>query len=104
MSIPILQPQPTVWECERCPAEDVTREQRPHTRFHACPAVGGAEIPMRIRGQHSRVILREREDYIGTEQVRLIDGRPVMAAVTEHADGRLDAAVYAPTAQARASI
>jgi len=56
---------------------------------------------MVVSGAGSRVLLAEREDYIGTEQVQMINGRPVMAAVTEHADGRIDAAVYAPTATAR---
>lgn len=106
--IPILQPEPTDWDCERCPARDQTREARPHTRFHSCAALGGAQIPMRINGARSRVILREREDYIGTERVQLIsvDGRarPVMSAVVEHDDGRVDAAVYVPTAHAGVSI
>lgn len=100
MNVPILQAPLTVWECERCPKEDATREPRVHTRFHSCPAVGGSWVPMVVRGEGSRVLLREREDYIGAEQVQMIDGRPVMSAVTEHADGRVDAAVYAPTSTA----
>jgi hypothetical protein len=100
----ILQPPVTDWDCERCPAVDQTRETAPHTRFHACPAVGGAQVPMRAGGRAgSRVVLNEREDYIGGELVRLIDGRPVMNAVTEHADGHVDCAVYAPTARTSAA-
>jgi hypothetical protein len=100
MDVPILQPRITHWECERCPAIDQTREAQVHTRFHRCAALGGAEIPMTLRGSGSRVVLREREDYIGTERVQLIAGRPVMAAVTERPDGSTDAAIYAPTANA----
>ena len=101
MSVPILQPPLTRWECASCNAQDTTREARVHTRFHNCPAVGGALLPMTEAGAGSRVLLREREDYIGTDQVQMIQGRPVMAAVTEYADGRSDAAVFAPTATAR---
>lgn len=106
MGAHLLQPPVTLWDCERCPCEDRTQVAGPHTRFHSCAALGGAQVPMRIRGSGARVILREREDYIGAERVQLmqIDGqaRPVMAAVTEHPDGRQDAAVYAPTASASA--
>jgi hypothetical protein len=102
MGVPILKASPTAWECPSCPARDVTREPEAHTRFHHCAAFAGALLPMVVAGAGSRVILREREDYIGAEQVQLIkvDGRarPVMSAVTEHADGRVDAAIFAPTA------
>lgn len=94
MNVPILQPPLTHWECERCPAADQTREARAHTRFHACRGLGGAQVPMRVRGMGSRVVLREREDYVGDAHPQYIGGRPVMAAVTEHADGSTDAAVY----------
>jgi hypothetical protein len=51
------------------------------------------------------VILREREDYVGTERVQLIEvdgkARPVMAAVTERPDGSNDTVVYAPVATGR---
>ena len=102
MSAHLLNVPPTHWECERCPCTDVTREARVHTRFHSCAAFGGAQLPMIVAGSGSRVVLREREDYIGAEHVQLIsvDGRarPVMSAVTEHADGHTDAAIYVPTA------
>lgn len=97
-NIPVLQPPTIRWGCDRCPAQDETREARPHTRFHHCPALGGAVVPMVQAGD--RLLLVEREDYIGQETVQLINDRPVMAAVTEHPDGRTDAAVFAPTATA----
>lgn len=103
-TVPILQPPITHWECERCPARDQTRDARVHTRFHHCRALGGALVPMVVAGAGSRVLLREREDYVGSERVQLINNRPVMAAVTEHADGRVDSAVFAPAATASGSM
>jgi hypothetical protein len=100
MSIPFLNPI-THWECERCPALDQTNVAGVHTRFHRCAALGGAELPMIVRGSGARVILREREDYVGAERVQLINGRPVMAAVTERPDGSNDTVVYAPVATGR---
>ena len=50
-------------------------------------------------GTQARVVAREREDYIGSEDVRLdADGRPVASISTEYADGRNDLVVFAPTA------
>lgn len=102
MNVPILQPPVTVWECEHCPLVDRTREAQAHTRMHSCARYGGATIPMTQRGARSRVRLVEREDYVGRERVQLVDvdgrARPVMAAVTDHADGSTDAAVFAPLA------
>jgi hypothetical protein len=48
----------------------------------------------------AKVTAHEREDYIGTDQVRLTAGRPVMSVTTERDDGR-DVVVFAPTATAR---
>jgi hypothetical protein len=105
MNIPILRNPITHWECERCPALDQTNVAGVHTRFHRCAALGGAELPMIVRGSGARVILREREDYVGAERVQLIEvdgkARPVMAAVTERPDGSNDTVVYAPVATGR---
>lgn len=104
MNLPILRHPIIHWECERCPALAQTNDMPlTSTRFHSCAALSGAELPMIQRGSGARVVLREREDYIGAERVQLIGGRPVMAAVTERPDGSTDAAVYAPTAHAGAS-
>jgi hypothetical protein len=98
VNVPILQPRITHWECERCPALDQTRVAGPHTRFHRCSALGGAEVPMLERDSGSRLRLVEREDYVGEDRVQLINGRPVMAAVTDRPDGSNDAVVFAPAA------
>lgn len=89
------------WECKRCGGMAVTRRSDPHTQFHGCPQLGGFNSPMTLVGSGSRVRLVEREDYIGDEDVQLANGRPIMAAVTDHRDGSNDCAVYAPTALLR---
>lgn len=52
-------------------------------------------------GEKVGVSIVERGDYIGSELVQTDgNGRPVMAVVTERADGQ-DCTVFAPTAQAQ---
>ena len=96
--IPILQ-SVTRWYCPNCHKEDVTRESRPHTRMHVCPKLRGLTAPMLRAGTAAKVELVERQDYIGTEQVRLDPerGRPVQSIVTTRDTGQ-DAVVFAPTA------
>jgi hypothetical protein len=91
------------WECSHCNQTDVTREVEPHTRFHHCAGLG-ITAPMVPEGSRARVVANEREDYVGTEDVRLDDaGRPVMSISTEYPDGRNDLVVFAPTASTRAN-
>lgn len=100
MRVPILIPA-TEWHCPKCGAEDVTREAEPHTRFHQCRAMGGFDAPMARGGMPAKAVVHEREDYIGTEDVRLDEnGRPIMNITLEYADGHTDVAVYAATAHA----
>lgn len=102
MSVPILAVPERRWECPSCGLLDVTREARAHTRMHPCPALGGLTAPMVEAGSKARHVAQDRQDYVGKEQVQLdADGRPVMAVTTEHADGRQDCTVFAPTASAR---
>jgi hypothetical protein len=86
------------WYCPNCPTTDVTGPVQ--NRFHACPALHGLLAPLVIEGTRAKVETHEREDYIGTEQVRLTNGRPVMSVVTTRDDGE-DVIVFAPTATAR---
>jgi hypothetical protein len=89
------------WECPNCELTDVTREVQPHTRFHACAGLKGFTAPMVPAGSKVRVTANEREDYLGSEDVRLdADGRPIMSITTEYPDGHTDLAVFAPTAHA----
>jgi hypothetical protein len=89
------------WECPNCPLKQATREVAPHTRFHACAGLAGLTAPMVPEGSNARVVANEREDYVGSEDVRMDgNGRPVMSITTEHPDGHTDCVVFAPTATA----
>ena len=89
------------WECLSCPRQDITREVRPHTRMHDCPGMAGMSVPMVPAGTRGENRAVEREDYIGSDLVRLDGhGRPVMAIQTIREDGE-DAVVFAPTATTR---
>ncbi len=88
-----------LWECPRCKATDVTREAKPHTRFHACPALSGLTMPMVEASARVKVTIVEREDYIGDETVTTVGGRPIMSVVTQREDGSNDVVVYAPAAK-----
>jgi hypothetical protein len=86
------------WYCPNCRLTDVTHEARPHTRFHTCPKLRGLTAPLLRVGTQAKVTIQEREDYIGTENVRTDpDGRPVQSNITERNDGQ-DVTVFAPTA------
>jgi hypothetical protein len=97
MPIDLVLPR-QVWCCPNCTFRDVTREAHPHTRFHACSGLGGLTAPMVREGDRVHVVVNEREDYVGTEDVQYADGRPIQSITTEHPDGHTDVAVYAPTA------
>lgn len=88
------------WICPNCAASDVTFEQTPHTRFHACRGLKGLTAPMVPAGVRCKVEAVEREDYIAGELVQVDgDGRPIMRVETTRDDGN-DVAVLAPCATA----
>lgn len=92
----ILEPRVQKWFCPNCTRYAVTIGQT--NRFHDCGALGGLSVPMVPAGTRAKIEVREREDYVGTEDVQYdVDGRPVMSVVTTRDDGQ-DCAVYAPTA------
>lgn len=97
--IPLLSTERR-WYCPNCPTEDVTFDPRPHSRFHTCKGLRGLTAPMLPAGMRAKVEAREREDYVGTEDVRLdpAKGRPVMSVVTTRDEGQ-DVIVFAPTAR-----
>ena len=101
MAIPILALPVHTWHCPSCGEQDQTRESQPHTRMHSCRALGGLTTPMAsgLPGR-ARHVVNEREDYVGSEDVTMVDGRPVMNVTTEYADGHTDVAAYAATAHA----
>jgi hypothetical protein len=88
------------WECPNCDFTDVTHEAEPHSRFHPCAGLAGLTAPMVPTGTKCKVVAHEREDYIGGEDVRLVEGRPVMSVEVVRDDGT-DLAVYAATATGR---
>lgn len=86
------------WECPNCTVASLTREARPHTRFHACAGLRGLTAPMVPAGTRCKVEAVERQDYVGRDLVTLDgEGRPVMSVVTTRDDGQ-DCAVFAPCA------
>jgi hypothetical protein len=102
VDLPIIPAPVRRWECQHCNYHCVTHEPRPHSQMHPCGGFGGLTMPMVLEGSGARTRLVEREDYVGREDVQLVDGRPVMSAITDHPDGRNDLVVFAPTATSSA--
>lgn len=88
------------WECPNCTMTQVTRESRPHTRFHACRGLLGMTAPLVPAGTRCKVEAVVREDYVNGDDVWYDgEGRPIMSVVTTRDEGN-DVAVLAPTATA----
>ena len=99
MKLPILTREQH-WVCPNCTLAEVTREARPHTKFHHCRGLRGLAAPMVPAGVRCKVTAHVREDYVGKEIVQTDgDGKPVMSIVTTRDDGQ-DCAVLAPLAYA----
>lgn len=86
------------WDCPRCTEEARTVDDA--TPMHRCRGMG-LMVPLIRTGTKAKLVVIEREDYIGTEQVQYdrINHRPVMAVQTIRDEGQ-DCTVYAPTATA----
>jgi len=104
VSIPVLRVE-RHWACPNCTLTTVSRKATAHMPYHPCRGLHGLLAPMIPRGVRAEVIAVEREDYIGTEQVQLDpeNGRPIMAVVTNRADGQ-DRIINAPVAVAVARV
>ena len=106
---PVLLDPTKRWECISCGDQRVTTTPQIITPLHQCKAHNGLDVPYtevppgqrELRKHAARHVVREREDYVGQEIVAYHNGRPLLALVTERADGSNDARVYAPAAQAR---
>lgn len=95
-----MQPE-NRWACPNCDFTDVTHEYGPHTRMHTCAGLKFLTAPMVPAGTRCKVEAKEREDYVGKEQVTTDeDERPIMAVETTRDDGN-DVVVFAPCAQAK---
>lgn len=98
-----LQPEHR-WECPNCDFTDVTHEAQPHSRMHACRGLKGLTAPMVPAGTRCKVEAKEREEYVGKENLTYDgDGRPIMAVETTREDGN-DIAVFAPCAGAGGGV
>ena len=85
------------WYCPACGKTDQT-VGKPN-RFHLCPKMHGMTTPLVQKGISAKLELREREDYVGEEEVQHDDrGRPAMSIVTTRDNGQ-DVVVFAPTAK-----
>lgn len=101
MSVILLTPPTTLWECPSCGTTHKTHGALPPNAapMHACRALSGFSTPFVPFGSRARHVVKEREDYVGDELVQVDgEGRPIMAIVTERPDGSNDCHVYAPTA------
>lgn len=86
------------WSCPNCTQTGVTREARPHTRYHACRGLKGLSAPFVPAGMKCKVEAVERDDYLNGDRAQVDgEGRPIMAIVTTRDDGQ-DCAVLAPIA------
>jgi hypothetical protein len=101
--MPALLATYTDWYCPNCGKTDRTSQSGPHTRFHTCPRLRFLSAPMLRKGTAAKVVLTERQDYVGGELVRLDPerGRPIQNITTVRDSGQ-DCIVFAPTARAGA--
>lgn len=94
------------WECPSCGRQHVTDKPLSSFPMHPCPSQKGLTVPfVEVAGRELRKLsarhrILEREDYVGSDLPQYDDEhRPVMAVVTDHADGSHDCAVLAPVAR-----
>ena len=87
------------WWCPECKKTDQTKDDGTGTRYHTCPKMRGLSVPMVLAGVKAKLVLKEREDYVGKERVQLDPERrrPVMSVQTVR-DSGTDLVVFAPTA------
>ena len=84
----------TDWYCPNCGLTEQT-VGKPN-RYHGCPKLR-MTAPLVAKGLSAKVEAKVREDYVGKENVRIINGKPVMSIVTTRDNGQ-DVIVFAPTA------
>lgn len=73
--------------------------------MHECAGKAGFRLPMLAEGERGDIRLIEREDYVGREDVQVDgNGRPIMRAEVEHADGHTDVYAYAPTVNVKVTV
>jgi hypothetical protein len=99
----LLLQHPRIWRCASKDCDAAARTVSQKVPWHSCKALRGLTAPLIPDGERAHVVAVDREDYVGSEDVRVDgDGRPVMALNVERPDGSNDRVVYAPTATASA--
>lgn len=86
------------WYCPKCKGESVSYEKEPHTRFHDCPVLKLASIPMVPLGTKANLIVNYREDYLGDDLAVTDENGKVVMSITIERDNGFDCTVYCPTA------
>jgi hypothetical protein len=101
-----LVPPVQVWYCRSCSLRIQTKPQGRRTPLHDCSGHGGFKLPLLLDGAHTTLVIHERQDYVGREDVRRGADctPPIMRADVVRPDGSNDAWVYAPTAHARGEV
>lgn len=101
MPVVDLTTPPKRYECARCGVKAEIPAAITTVPMHACAGAKGFRLPMVPWQSGDRVFAIEREDMLNGEDVPVdADGRPIMRAEVERADGHRDVWVYAPTAHA----
>jgi len=98
----VLLQAPRTYHCPNC--QEAARTVTAKVPWHRCKGLAGLVAPLIADGQQpTRVVVVDREDYVGAEDVQVDGrGRPVMALDVQRRDGSNDRVVYAPTATASA--
>jgi hypothetical protein len=99
--IPLIEPPITNWVCPACKLTDQTKQHGYHVRYHTCPKMRFLSAPMVRQGTAAKLVVHEREAYIGKELVQYDpeQHRPLVSLETVRDNGN-DLIVYAPTATA----
>jgi hypothetical protein len=93
----IVNLPPVVYVCDKCPTRSRVGGADRRVPMHDCPGRALMSVPLVPEGQRGELRLIERDDYVGTEDVRTdAEGRVFMRAELETATG-ISAWVYAPT-------
>lgn len=73
---------------------------------HPCPKFNGFSVPLvevfgdALKKLSTRHVVKHRDDYVGAEEAQIgPDGKPIMALITERADGSNDTRIYSPRAR-----
>ena len=89
------------FQCPSCDRQLAVDDIDTRQRMHPCKKLAGMLAPfveitgLELNPRVARHLVVEREDYIGSELVQYDgNGRPVMAVITERADGSNDRIVF----------